>query len=75
MRLPGIGLHTGCKGVSDYCYHCWVIGAIFMVCVDVCLERMKGRFLGEPGAGYMPSGSNNLKVWRRWSRLLVDYCA
>ena len=51
MRLPGIGLHTGCKGVSDYCYHCWVIGAIFMVCVDVCLERMKGRFLGEPGAG------------------------
>ena len=32
--------------------------------VDVCLEK-KRRFWGEAGAGYLPSGSNEGKVWRR----------
>ena len=22
VRLAGIGLYTGCRGVSGYCYHC-----------------------------------------------------
>ena len=68
----GRGLHTGRKGVSGYCYHCWVLAAIFMGSVDVCLEK-KGKFWGEPGAWYLPSGSNKVKVWKQWTGLLVDY--
>ena len=37
-------------------------------------RKKKGRFWSEAGAGYLPSGSNKVKVWRRWSRLLVDCC-
>ena len=33
--------------------------------VDVCLEK-KGEFWGEPGAWYLPSGSNKVKVWKQW---------
>ena len=33
------------------------------------------RFSGEAGADYLPSGSNEVKVWRRWSGfLLLDCC-
>ena len=46
-----------------------------MGCVDVCLEKKKGRFWDEAGAGYLPSGSSRVKVCRRWSRLLVDRCS
>ena len=70
VRLPGIGFLTGCKGVSGYCYHCWILGAIFMGCIDICLEKKKGRFWGEADDGYLPSGSNKVKVWRCWSGLL-----
>ena len=45
-----------------------------MGCVDVALEKKKGRFWGEAGAGYLSSGGNKVKVWRWWSRLLVDCC-
>ena len=46
-----------------------------MVCVDICLEKKKGRFWGEAGAGYLPNGSNKVKVWRWESGLLVDCCS
>ena len=26
----------------------------------------EGRFWDEAGAGYMPSGSNEVRVWERW---------
>ena len=74
MRLAGIGSHTGCKFVNSYCYHCWVLGTI-KYCVDVCLEKKKGRFWGEAGAGYLPSGSIEVKVWRRWNRFLLVDCS
>ena len=45
-----------------------------MGCVDVCLKKKKWRFWGEAGAGYLASGSNKVKLWRQWSRLLVDCC-
>ena len=64
MRLAGIRLHTDCKGISGYCYHCWVLGAIFMGFVDVCLEK-KGRFWGDAGAEYLPSWSSRGEVWRQ----------
>ena len=72
VRLAGIGLHTGCKGVSGYYYHCSVLGAIVMACV---VKKKKGRFWCEASAGYLPSGSNKVKVWRWWIKfLLVDCC-
>ena len=74
VRLVGIELHPGYKGISGYCYHYWILGAIFMGCVDACLKKKKGRFLGEAGAGYLPSGSNKVKVSRWWSGLLVNCC-
>ena len=40
--LAATGLHTGLKGVSGYCYHCWVLGATITSCIDVCLEKKKG---------------------------------
>ena len=46
MILGGIGFHPGCKSVSGYCYHCCVLGAIITGCVDVCLEKKKGKILG-----------------------------
>ena len=36
-----------------------------MGCVDICLEKKKGRFWGEAVAGYL---------WRQCSGLLVDCC-
>ena len=73
VRLAGIGLHTGCKG---YCYYCGVLRATITGCFDVCLEKKKGRFWSEAGAGYLPSGSNGVKEWRRWSSfLLLDCCS
>ena len=31
--------------------------------------------MGEAAAGYLPSGSSEVKLWGRWSGfLLVDYC-
>ena len=53
VRLAGIGLHTGCKGVSGYCYRCCVLGAIITGPVDVRLEKKKGRFWDEADAGYL----------------------
>ena len=48
---------------------------MIMDCVDVCLEKKKGRFWGEAGAGYLPSRSNKVKVCRQWSGfLLLDCC-
>ena len=41
-----------------------------MGCIDICLEKKKGRFWGEADDGYLPSGSNKVKVWRCWSGLL-----
>ena len=75
MILGGIGFHPGCKSVSGYCYHCCVLGAIITGCVDVCLEKKKGRFWGQASAGYLPNGSKKGKVWRQWSRLLLDCCS
>ena len=74
VRLVGIELHTGCKGISGYCYHCWILGAIFMGCVDACLKKKKGIVLGKAGAVYLPSESNKVEVWRWWSGLLVNCC-
>ena len=38
-------------------------------------KKKKGRFWGEADADYLSSGSNKMKVWRRWSRfLLLDCC-
>ena len=35
-----------------------------MGCIDVCLERKRrGSLWGEAGAGYLHSGSNEVKVW------------
>ena len=62
VRLAGIGLNTGCKGVRDYCYNRWVLRAIITGCADVCLKKKKGRFWCEVGAGYLPKGSNEVKV-------------
>ena len=46
-----------------------------MGCVDVSLEKKKGKFWGEAGADYLASGSNEVKVWRRWSGFLfLDCC-
>ena len=46
-----------------------------MGCVDVCLEKKKGRFWGEACADYLPTGSNKVKVWRLWRGfLLLDCC-
>ena len=46
-----------------------------MGCVDVCLEKKKGRFWSEAGADYLSSGSNKMKMWTQWSRfLLLDCC-
>ena len=45
-----------------------------MGCDHVCLEKKKGRFWIEAGAGNLPSGSNKVKMQRRWSGLLVDCC-
>ena len=42
---------------------------------DACIEKKKGRFWGEINGGYLPSGSNKVKVWRRWRGLLVDCCS
>ena len=65
--MTGIGLHIGSKDV---------LGAIVTGCIDGCQEKMEGRFWDEAGAGYPPSGSKEVKVWRRWSRfLLVDCCS
>ena len=58
--MAGIGLHTGCKGVSGYYYHFSVFGATITGCIDVCLEKKKGRFWGEAGADYLLSGSNEV---------------
>ena len=38
-------------------------------------KKKKGRFWGEAGAGYLPSGSNKVKVWRLQSELQVDCCS
>ena len=46
-----------------------------MGCVDVCLEKKKGKSWGETGAAYLSSGSSKVKVWRQWSRLLVSCCS
>ena len=35
--------------------------------IDACLDNKKGRFWGEAGAAYLPSGSNKMKAWRQWS--------
>ena len=35
-----------------------------MGCVDVCLEKKKGKSWGETGAAYLSSGSSKVKVWR-----------
>ena len=43
-----------------------------MGCVDLCLKKKKWRFWGEAGAVYLASGSNTVKLWRQWCRLLVD---
>ena len=51
MKLAGIALHTSGKGVSDYCYHCCVLGAIAMGCVDISLEKKRVRFWVKVGAG------------------------
>ena len=61
VRLAGIRLHTGCKGVTGYCHHCWIFGAIFMGCVDVCLEKKKRIFWGEAGAGICLVGATRWK--------------
>ena len=46
-----------------------------MSCVDLCLEKKKGRFWGEASANYLPRESNEVKVWRWWSGfLLLDCC-
>ena len=38
-------------------------------------REKEGRFWGEAGAAYLSSGSNEVKVWGRWSGfLLVDCC-
>ena len=74
VRLAGIGLHTGCRGISGYCYQFWVLGAIIKGCIDECLEKKKGRFWGEAGADHLPSGSNKVKVWRWWSEFLLFGC-
>ena len=57
MRLAGIGLHTGCKGVRGCFYHC------FIGCIDLCVEKREVRFWGEAGTGYLSSGSSEVKVW------------
>ena len=31
--------------------------------------------MGEAGADYLPSGSNKVKVWRRWSGFLLLDCS
>ena len=41
VKLARIGLHTGCKGVSGYCYHCWILGATITGCVDLCLKKRR----------------------------------
>ena len=65
VRLAGIGLHLAAK----------VSLTIATIGLCWCMPRKKkGRFWSEAGAGYLPSGSNKVKVWRRWSRLLVDCC-
>ena len=33
-----------------------------MGCADACIEKKKGRFCGEIDGGYLPSGSNKVKV-------------
>ena len=33
-----------------------------MGCADACIEKKKGRFWGEIDGGYLPSGSNKVKV-------------
>ena len=39
------------------------------------LRKRRGDSGGEAGADYLPSGSNEVKVWRRLSRfLLLDSC-
>ena len=72
--LVGIGLHTGCKVFSGYCCHCWVLGAVIMGCIGVCQEKKKGRFWCEVDAGYLPSGNNEMEVWRQWSGFLLLNC-
>ena len=38
-------------------------------------KKEEGRLWGEAGAGYLPNGSNEVKVWGQWSGfLLVDCC-
>ena len=38
-------------------------------------KKEEGRLWGEAGAGYLPNGSNKVKVWGQWSGfLLVDCC-
>ena len=57
LWLAGIGLHTGCKGVSGYSYHYWFLGAIITGSIVVCLEKKKGSSWCEVDAGYLPSDS------------------
>ena len=36
-----INMHTGCKDISGYSYHCWLLGAIITGFIGVCLEEKK----------------------------------
>ena len=36
-----INMHTGCKLVSGYSYHCWVLWVIITGYIGVCLEEKK----------------------------------
>ena len=49
--------------------------SLWVVSVNVCLERKAGgRFWGEAGSGHLP-GSNKVKAWGEWSWFfLVDCC-